>query len=486
MLSRPFDRFWRLADNPMDKFETRLQAMLEALRFRNADATRLNRIASVEPGELLRLADRCQLTLPLAVRCRHGLPDVVRARLERNLTGNSLRHERLFQIHLEVISALRSRQVDFCILKGISLWPYYVDELKFRPQYDIDFYCPPEHIGRAQEAVSELGFEPAGSRNTATDHLPAMVRKTGWRWSGDYYDPGIPVSVEIHHRLWSPEVEGIEIGELQGFWDRRCVREIGALAFPAFHPADTLSYYTLHLLRHLFRGDLKLYNVYELAHFLERSSSAHEFWKVWHQNTSRAFRQLQAIAFTFATGWFGCVPHPAVEDARDNLPIRVRRWFELFSLSPALALEHPNKNELLLHLCLIQDRRKQRRIALRRLTPAPMARPSMDAHLRSVKTRFPLRIQLVFSTARFVIGRVGRHARVLPGLFRAALQLRRAQNLAHIPPEPLHRETPLPLLAARGREAFHLAGPLHQEQDRGSERFGGGEAGQQPRAPVLD
>ncbi len=472
--------------NQMHKFDARLRAMLDALRFRNADASGLNQIASAEADELFRLSDRCQLTLPLAVRCRHGLPDPARRRLEQNLAGNAQRHEQILLTHREVMTALRSRQVEFCILKGISHWPHYVDELKYRPQYDIDIYCPPQHIGRAQEAVSELGFEPAGRPNAATDHLPTMIRKTGWRWSEDYYDPGMPVSLELHHRLWTPEVEGIEIDELHEFWDRRSVREIGPLAFPALAAVDCLSYCTLHLLRHLFRGDLKLHNVYELAHFLERSSSDHEFWSGWHRDTSPEFRQLQAIAFRFATEWFGCVPHPSVEEACSNLPVPVQHWFELFSLSPALALGHPNKNELLLHLCLVQDRRKRRRIVLRRLLPAPVARAGWDAHIRSVEKPLALQIRRGVSSLRFVIGRGWHHARVLPGLMRAALQFRRAQHVAHVPPEPLHGETPHPLLAAGGREAFQFPGPLDQEQDRGGERVSAGETGQQSRAPVLD
>jgi hypothetical protein len=471
----------------MDKFAARLRAMLDALRFRNADASRLNRIASVEPDDLFRLSDRCQLTLPLAVRCRHGLPDPVRGRLERNLAGNSLRHERLLAVHLEVISALRSRRVEFCILKGIAHWPHYVDELKVRPQYDIDIYCPPEHISRAYQAISGLGFEPATVPDTATDHLPTMIRRTGWRWSGDYYDPGMPLSVELHHRLWCPEVEGIEIGELQRFWDRRCVRDIGPLEVPALHPADCLSYCTLHLLRHLFRGDLKLYNIYELAHFLERNASGNEFWSIWRQNTSPAFRRLQAVAFTFATDWFACARHPAVEEARDGLPMAVQRWFELFSRSPALALGHPNKNELLLQLCLIQNRRTRRRIAFRRLFPAPVARrAAWDAHVPPVNIPFVLRVRRGASSVRFVIGRGWHHVRVLPGLMRAALRFRRAQHVAYIVREPLHGETPRPLLAAGGREALHLGGPPDQEQNRGSERFSARGSGQQSRAPVLD
>jgi hypothetical protein len=468
----------------MLKFETILRAIFASLRFHHADVAPLQQVASIDPGELLRVADLCQLTLPLAVRCRLALPHAVRARLERNLAGNALRHDRLLQIHAEIISALRSRRIEFCILKGISHSPCYVDDLKFRPQYDIDFYCPPEHIDRAFQAIRELNFEPVRTRNTTRDHLPPMVRPTEWQWSGDYYDPGIPASVEIHHRLWSPEVEAIEIDDLKLFWDHRCEVKLGPLSFPALHPADRLGYCTLHLLRHLFRGDLKLHNVYELAHFLDRSSSDHEFWSQWQANTSHSFRRLQAIAFTFTCEWFGCVPHPAVDEARDALSPPVRRWFELFALSPALTLAQPNKHELLLHLCLIHDRRKQRATVLRRLLPATMTRTALDAHVNSTTPR--LRVQLAISSLRFVIARVWHHARVLPGLLRAAFRLRRAQLRADVSSEPLHRKPPLPLQPRPHGNAFHLARPLGQEQDRGSQRLGVQDPGQPSRATMLD
>ena len=38
-----------------------------------------------------------------------------------------------------------------------------------------------------------------------TDHLPALIRKTGWEWRGDFFDPEIPTAIELHHRFWNSQ-----------------------------------------------------------------------------------------------------------------------------------------------------------------------------------------------------------------------------------------------------------------------------------------
>ena len=47
-------------------------------------------------------------------------------------------------------------------------------------------------------------------------------------------------------------------------------RDVEGLPIPTLHRADGLSYTTWHLARHLLRGDVRAYHVYELAHFLQQ------------------------------------------------------------------------------------------------------------------------------------------------------------------------------------------------------------------------
>ena len=52
--------------------------------------------------------------------------------------------------------------------------------------------------GVGYEAVKEIA-------HNGSDHLPVMIRKTGWTWRGDYYDPEMPPSVELHFRFWNAQ-----------------------------------------------------------------------------------------------------------------------------------------------------------------------------------------------------------------------------------------------------------------------------------------
>ncbi len=60
------------------------------------------------------------------------------------------------------------------------------------------------------------------------------------------------------------------------------------LSFTAFHPVDAVGYASLHLLRHLLRGDAKPFHVYELASFLHQTAGAEYFWSQW-RGMARSF-----------------------------------------------------------------------------------------------------------------------------------------------------------------------------------------------------
>lgn len=359
---------------------TRLPAVVEALRFHEASSESLARIPEQDWPKLLDELDRAHLTLTVGVRCREFLPASVRDRIDRNLLDNAARHERLLVAHRELEAALGAKGIDYIVLKGITQFPDYVDNPHHRPQYDIDLYCP----GNALAAVSELGYEPAGTTaDPGADHLPVMIRKTGWTWRGNYFDPEMPPSLELHYRFWNPDHIGFEAPGVTEFWARRTGDRLNR--------ADSLTYSCLHLLRHLLGGDLKLRHVYELAYFLDRSSRNVEFWMAWRPS------RLEAIAFRLARDWFRCSLHPAAAQAVDNLPANIQHWFARFAQTPEL---DSDKSELWLHLCLIENRGTKCRIALRRLFPLRRSRVVLDAHVRDANPLARVAYSLTFFARR--------------------------------------------------------------------------------------
>ncbi len=359
---------------------------------------------------LLTLADRSQLTLPLGVRCMRELPEWVQARLAGNLRNNAIRHERVLEAYQQVAQALSSAGVDFIVLKGLAQWPNYCDDLRHRPQYDLDLYCSPPSIELAFEAIRSLDYEPFGQRGKITiDHLPPMIRMTGWRPRGDYYDPEMPLTIELHFRFWDKATERFAVGSDDGFWTRRISRNIQGLSIPTLDHVDGLSYTTWHLVRHLVRGDVRAYHVYELAHFLHRSVKDDAFWRTWHNRKASAL--VEAIAFRLAIDWFECPVHSSVQGLCDSLPASVRRWFELFASSPLRSLETPNKDELFLHWCLLNGWRDRVQVAKRRLIPLRFSPVTVDAHVPSPDLRLRLKRRVYGSW--FTARRAFHHARTL-------------------------------------------------------------------------
>ncbi len=280
--------------------------LFTVLRSLSLGQDRRSDLRSIPDGEwrrLLELTDRSQLTLPLAVRCRGELPEWVQERLAGNLQNNAIRYDRTLDAYQEVARALTSKDVDFMVLKGFSQWPHYCDDLRHRPQYDLDLYCPPDAIEPALEAIQALGYAPFGRKaRTATDHLPPLIRMTGWHGSGDYYDTEMPLTIELHFRFWDEKNERFGVDSADGFWERRVRREIRGLSVPTLNEYDGLSYTTWHLVRHLVRGDVRAYHVYELARFLQSTADDHLFWQDWRERKSSAL--VEAIAFRLAVDWF--------------------------------------------------------------------------------------------------------------------------------------------------------------------------------------
>ena len=177
-----------------------VRALLSALQFRGDDPEGLRSLDESEWRELLEFSDLAHLTLPLWRNCADVLPDWVRERIERNVSDNAKRFDNVNHVYLEVAKALDDVQVEYLVLKGFAQYPGYVEDPRLRMQSDIDLYCPEDGILRARDALLNLGYEPiCGLERLPQDHLAPMIRKTGWKWRGNAFDPEMPLSIELHY-----------------------------------------------------------------------------------------------------------------------------------------------------------------------------------------------------------------------------------------------------------------------------------------------
>jgi hypothetical protein len=381
-------------------------ALLSSLRFVEQPDS-LPAFSEAEWKAALYYFDRNQLTLLLP---RAGLPESVERRLARNHADNQERARRLKQAFLEIDEAL---ETPFLVLKGFANWDQFSPDPITRVQYDIDLFCP-STAAEARDALSRLGYESIhGTEKFPTDHLPLLVRKTGWQWRDDFFDPEIPISVELHFRLWDEATEGFLAPGVEEFWPRRVQEDLDGRPYFTLHPADALGYTALHLLRHLLRGDVRAANVYELAWFLDRNAANYAFWNCWRDLHSPELRRLEAICFRLAAAWFDCLMSPAAQAEVDALARPVRRWFEQCAASPAEAFFRPNKDELWLHLCLLDSFRKKSAVLRRRLFPTRLPGPLDAVFIPDERMTWTLRLRKKWQYARYVAGRGIFHARAL-------------------------------------------------------------------------
>ncbi len=366
-----------------DGLPDHVRAVFEALNFAHPRFDQLAALTEREWHQLLAYSDSSGLTLAFGTRCRAHLPPWVARRIDENLAHNAERWLRVKAEYQRLAEAFAGAGLEFVVLKGFSNCPDFVEHPRFRQLGDLDLLFPEDKVLLARDVALRLGYEPlAGFERHPIDHLPAMVRRTSWKWRGDYFDPAMPVSLELHFRLWDARTEGFLVAGLEEFWDRRARRVIDAVEFAALESEGALRYASLHALRHLLRGDLRPLHIYEIGWFLENKNKA----------GALCYRD-QAICARLAEAWFGCRA-PAIE----ALPQRVEEWLATYSYSPLTARFQPNKDELWLHLALLDPDASRIGLLRRRLFPMQIHR-HMPARFMAARFAFHARALLALPLA---------------------------------------------------------------------------------------
>ncbi len=348
------------------------------------------------------------------MRCREDLPDSVRSRIDGNLTASAEHWQEVKSAYIEAATAFQATGLEYVVLKGFSHCPLLVDEPHHRWQGDIDLLFSDDQLAAARDAALQLGYEPITPFDRhPINHLPTLVRKTGWEWRGDHFDPHIPVSLELHFQFWDAGTERFGPSGLEKFWERRESRQVDQLRFVSFHPADVAANAALHMLWHLLRGSLRPFHVYELAWFLHNRSGDTAFWNVWVQLHDESLRRLEAICFAIAQQWFDCRLSPAVAEEIEHLPAEVSRWLSTYGCSPLIGLFQPNKDELWLHWNLLNSTADRMAVLKRRLLPEQLPGPVAAVHIPKDQLTWRIRLRSYWRYAAYATSRITYHLRTL-------------------------------------------------------------------------
>lgn len=330
--------------------------------------------------QLLAFADRTHITLQLHGNAR--LPRRVEQQVEERWTRNATRRKRLREGFLEIESEFASRGIPYVLLKGFTHEVGFGVRHGSRLQSDLDFLVTPADRGRASAALEELGYRPHGSSDLSAEHHRPWVRPFAWTWKGDYFDPDMPIPVELHDTVWSEAGDRIQCPGLEEFWNRRGPMNIAGMCVQAFTEVDRIAFAALHALRHILRNDARPAHVFELSQLLETRLDDLDLWNRWAGAHHAQVRQLQVIAFRFAEEWFGCRSPQVVAREYDALPAPVRSWFRSFSWSPVHNLTRANKDVLWLHLALLKSRGDRWKVGSNRLLPVRIPHEAFQGRLR--------------------------------------------------------------------------------------------------------
>ena len=315
------------------------------------------------------------------MECR-GLPSWLVEEIEIRYAKNAERRQRLHAAYIEAAGALGVAGIDFVMLKG------FTHETGFgidgstcvkgcRVQYDLDLLTQPADVPRARAALERLGYAAHGAQSLSEEHARPLLRPSNWSWRGDYYDPEMPIPIELHSSAWSAERDRIHPVGMEEFWSRRRLIEVNGLEIPAFDEVDRLAFAALHALRHILRHDARPAHVLELARFLDFCSVDAHFWNRWNGLHAPELRNLQSVAFRFAHEWFGCALPEAAGQSKS-----VAAWFSDFAWSPVANLTGPNKDTVWLHLALIASPWDRIRVFWDRMVPLRLPHEEFGDRLR--------------------------------------------------------------------------------------------------------
>ena len=346
----------------------------------------------------LRWLDRSGLALPLAARFEALQPGVavpggIRTALHSRLLDNQKRMERMLGFFQEATRALAASSVRYCCVKGFTLIPDCFDGIRERQQVDLDFLVAPQDLKRAQYAIEGLGYRvQRAAVSGETRFIKPWKKHIGA--NGYLYQLPEPPPIEVHTRVWEPEVEAIDFPHLSGFFDATEVHDIAGVQFPRLRPAHQFAYLLVHIFRHLLFSWTRLLSLYEVATFILARSSEGVLWTEVSQIVCKDTRFASACALVLGLvdqAFSIPLPQPLREVYLRSLSADSALWMDLYSIPWLFADPPGTKLALLVQQQFWSDRRAWQQYLLRRLVPLQQPHALSDEATESARATLAYR-----------------------------------------------------------------------------------------------
>lgn len=379
--------------------------LLDYLNFQDRGAGAVGELRTASESDWrrgLRMTDTAGLTLHLLAGLRsrghfQWVPAPIRARLQENEKDHTARVAAMSREFVEFNRLLQSRGLQYLAIKGLANFPDFVDCLEHRVQYDHDFLVAPGDLECARQLFLELGYFPLETNHRlAIDHLPTLVKKTGWVWKGNLYDPAIPRAVELHFRLWHPEFDLIEIQIPGDIWSRSVHRDFGGERVPMLCREHALFYAALHAFRHLLRNDLRLSHLYELAYFLHTRAEDSHFWYNFRQMLDLDSKgcRMAATLFRLCEYCFGSRLAPEAQELiRLHQSPGIELWIQCFGRSESVDCFRKSKSALLLHLEFVNNPRARWKLVRQKWIPRHLPLPTFGTQVSAAQQGLAFSLQ---------------------------------------------------------------------------------------------
>lgn len=303
----------------------------------------------------------------------------------------------------EASRALAAAGVRYCCVKGFSLIPDCFHGMRERHQVDLDFLVSPQDLRGAQSAIEGLGYRAQRASTSGEKRFIKPWKK--YLGSNAYlYQLPEPPPIEVHTRVWEPEVAAIDFPTLTGFLDAIEAHEISGVQFPRLRPAHQFVYLLLHIFRHLLGSWHRLLSLYEVATFVLARSAEGDLWIDVSRILAKDTRLASACALVLGLvdhAFSFMLPQPLREVYLRGLSAESAMWIDLYS-TPWLFADPPgNKLALLVQKQFCSDRPVWRRYLLRRLLPLQPAPALSDEATTSTRATLGYRAtDLWYKTTR--------------------------------------------------------------------------------------
>jgi hypothetical protein len=326
------------------------------------------------------------------------LPRAVMARLQQNLIDNTERLRGMVDESIEIQLEFQSANLSYAVLKGFSLWPHSVPELRLRSQLDLDFLVAENSAPQARQMLERRGYRlhavSGKSWEFKTDHIPQASSLK------DLYK-NVPLRcVELHLETNSDEDSSLLA--------RTVKRRFHGICMPALSSADLLLGQGLHLFKHVCSDFSRAAHLLEFRRHVLAHHEDDAFWRELQalaETHPRASLALGVVTLLITHVMGDFAPASLTRWTVDRLPDSARLWIELYGGRSVFASFPGSKLYLLLQRALapagVPAKRTLRRALLPLRLPPPISPPGANDTFSVRLRRRRLQFRFVCFRLRF-------------------------------------------------------------------------------------